>query len=88
MRNIGTKKHCTFFYTEKNNLGRILNKPLTDLPVLVGVGVGTPEQAMEAASHGDGVVIGSAVVQRMVDGAGPEGVGELVAAFRSALDAS
>lgn len=63
-------------------------KPLTDLPVLVGVGVGTPEQAVEAAGHGDGVVIGSAVVQRMVDGAGPEGVGELVAAFRSALDTS
>ena len=52
------------------------------------MGVGTPEQAVEAASHGDGVVIGSAVVQRMLDGAGPEGVGELVAAFRSALDAS
>jgi tryptophan synthase alpha chain len=43
---------------------------------------------VEAARHGDGVVIGSAVVQRMVDGAGPEGVGELVATFRSALDAS
>ncbi|MDP6867976.1 MAG: tryptophan synthase subunit alpha [Acidimicrobiales bacterium] len=62
-------------------------KLVTDLPVLVGVGVGTPEQAVEASRHGDGVVVGSAVVQRMVDRAGPEGVAELVAEFRVALDA-
>jgi len=61
-------------------------KKLTDLPVLVGVGVGTPEQAVEAAAAGDGVVVGSAVVQRMLDGAGPAGVGELVSEFRAALD--
>ncbi len=61
-------------------------KKLTDLPVLVGVGVGTPEQAVEAAAAGDGVVVGSAVVQRMLDGAGPTGVGELVSRFRAALD--
>ena len=36
----------------------------------------------------DGVVVGSAVVQRMLDGAGPAGVAELVAEFRAALDAS
>ena len=54
-------------------------KRVTDLPVLVGVGVGTPEQAVEASRHGDGVVVGSAIVQRMVDRAGPEGLAELVA---------
>jgi tryptophan synthase alpha chain len=48
--------------------------------------VGTPEQAVEAAAAGDGVVVGSAVVQRMLDGAGPAGVGELVSEFRAALD--
>lgn len=62
-------------------------KPLTDLPVLVGVGIGTPQQASEASQYADGVVVGSAVVQRMIDGVGPEGVGESVAAFRAALDA-
>ena len=62
-------------------------KQVTDLPVLVGVGVGTPEQAVEASQHGDGVVVGSAIVQRMLDRAGPEGVAELVAEFRVALDA-
>ena len=61
-------------------------KTVTDLPVLVGVGVGTPAQAVEVSGHCDGVVIGSAVVQRMLDGGGPEGVGSLVAEFRAALD--
>ncbi len=61
-------------------------KEITDKPVLVGVGVGTPAQAVEVSEIADGVVIGSAVVQRMLDRAGPDGVAELVAAFRSALD--
>ena len=63
-------------------------KQVTDLPVLVGVGVGTPGQAVGASAAGDGVVVGSAVVQRMLDGAGPAGVADLVADFRAALDAS
>ena len=63
-------------------------KEVTELPVLVGVGVGTPEQAVEVCQVADGVVVGSAMVQRMLDGAGPEGVAELVGEFRSALDQS
>ena len=63
-------------------------KEVTDMPVLVGVGVGTPEQAVEVCQAADGVVVGSAMVQRMLDGAGPEGVAELVGEFRSALDQS
>lgn len=62
-------------------------KQVTDKPVLVGVGVGTPAQAVEVSRIADGVVVGSAVVQRMLDGGGPEGVAELVAEFRAALDA-
>ena len=65
--------------------GRV--KQVTDKPVLVGVGVGTPEQAVEISEIADGVVVGSAIVQRMLDGGGPEGVAELVAEFRAALDA-
>lgn len=64
--------------------GRV--KDVTDKPVLVGVGVGTPEQAVEVSQIADGVVVGSAIVQRMLDGAGPEGVAALVAEFRAALD--
>ena len=62
-------------------------KAVTDKPVLVGVGIGTPAQAVEVCEVADGVAVGSAVVQRMLDGAGPEGVAELVAEFRAALDA-
>lgn len=61
-------------------------KAITDKPVLVGVGVGTPTQAVEVSEVADGAIVGSAVVQRMLDGAGPEGVAELVAEFRVALD--
>ena len=62
-------------------------KRITDRPVLVGVGVSTPEQAVQTCRVADGVVVGSAVVRRMVEGAGPEGVGDLVGEFRRAIDA-
>jgi tryptophan synthase alpha chain len=61
-------------------------KAVTDKPVLVGVGISTPEQAVETCTVADGVVVGSAVVRRMLDGDGPTGVGKLVASFRAALD--
>lgn len=63
-------------------------KAVTDKPVLVGVGVGTPEQAVQVSQVADGAVVGSAIVRRMLAGDGPEGVGELVSEFRAALDAS
>ena len=61
-------------------------KQATDIPVLVGVGVGTPQQAQEVCRVADGAVVGSAVVSRMLDGGGPAAVGELVGQFRGALD--
>ena len=62
-------------------------KAVTDTPVIVGVGVSTPQQAVQVCRSADGVAVGSAIVQRMVDGAGPEGVAALVREFRVALDA-
>jgi tryptophan synthase alpha chain len=61
-------------------------KDVTDLPVLVGVGIGTPEQAAEVCEVADGVVVGSAIVRRMLDTGSPEAVAELVGRFRAALD--
>ncbi|MEP7221418.1 MAG: tryptophan synthase subunit alpha [Novosphingobium sp.] len=50
-------------------------KAATDIPVAVGFGVRTPEQAAAIAAHADGVVVGSALVelvaQHGVDAAGP-----------------
>jgi tryptophan synthase alpha chain len=63
-------------------------KAVTDKPVLVGVGISTPEQAVEASTVADGVVVGSALVRRLVDGEGPAGAEQLVSAFRRALDGS
>jgi tryptophan synthase alpha chain len=60
--------------------------PITDLPVLVGVGVSTPEQAVEACGVADGVVIGSVVVRRALETGSADAVAELVGEFRTALD--
>ena len=67
-------------------MGRRL-KAVTDLPVLLGVGVSTPEQAVGAASVSDGVIVGSALVRRLLEGGGPEQAGVFTAEIRAALDA-
>jgi tryptophan synthase alpha chain len=62
-------------------------KAVTDKPVLLGVGISTAEQAVEASQHADGVVVGSALIARLLRGDGPEGAHTLVGEFRAALDA-
>jgi tryptophan synthase alpha chain len=62
-------------------------KAVTDKPVLLGVGISTPAQAAQAASSCDGVVVGSALVRRLLDGGGPEEARVFVASLREALDA-
>jgi len=47
------------------------------LPVGVGLGVSDGEQAAEVAAYADGVIVGSAFVRRLLDGAGAPGVAEL-----------
>jgi tryptophan synthase alpha chain len=62
---------------------------ITDTPVLVGVGVSNADQAREASTVADGVVMGASVVRRMLEGGpgdGPELVGAYVAEVRAALD--
>ncbi|MEO1065231.1 MAG: tryptophan synthase subunit alpha [Actinomycetota bacterium] len=61
-------------------------KAVTDRPVLIGIGVSTPEQAAEVAGVADGVIVGTAVVRRMLEGEGPEGVAAFVAELRAAID--
>lgn len=39
----------------------------TDLPIAVGFGISTPEQAREVATVADGVVVGSAIVKRIAE---------------------
>ncbi|HEY5012855.1 MAG TPA: tryptophan synthase subunit alpha [Acidimicrobiia bacterium] len=66
-------------------MGRRL-KAATDKPALLGVGISTPEQAAEAAGAADGVIVGSALVRRLLQGGGPEEAHALVTGFRQKLD--
>jgi tryptophan synthase alpha chain len=59
-------------------------RPLTDVPLLVGVGIGTPDQAAEACSFADGVIVGSALVRRLLAG-DRDGALALARAFRDAV---
>jgi tryptophan synthase alpha chain len=61
-------------------------KRLTDRPVCIGIGVSTPEQAATVCRESDGVAVGSALVRRLLEGAGPEGAGEFVSSLRSGMD--
>ena len=58
----------------------------TDMPVCVGVGVSTAEQAARVCEVADGVVVGSALVRRLLEGEGPEGATAFVASLRAAID--
>jgi tryptophan synthase alpha chain len=65
-------------------------RKFTDLPVALGFGIGTPEQAAVAAGQADAVVVGSAIVQRFHDAgrsrtkrkAAQTWVGDMVAAVK------
>jgi tryptophan synthase alpha chain len=59
-------------------------RPMTDLPLLVGVGIGAPDQAAEAVAFADGVIVGSVLVRRILDG-DRGGALELAGAFREAI---
>lgn len=60
-------------------------KRVTDLPVLVGVGVSNAEQAREAVRVADGVIQGASVVRRLME-SGAEEVGRYVEEVRRAID--
>ena len=55
-------------------------------PVLIGFGIDTPARAAAAARHADGVIVASALMRRVLDGASSACIGRDVAALRTALD--
>ena len=57
------------------------------LPALLGVGVSTPEQAVEACTVADGVIVGSALIRRLLEGGGAEEAAAFVGEMRHAIDA-
>ncbi len=61
-------------------------KAATDLPVVMGFGISGPAQAVEVAEHADGVIVASAIMRRLLEGASVEDVHQFVSGLRSALD--
>jgi tryptophan synthase alpha chain len=61
-------------------------KDVTDRPVVIGFGISTPEQAVEACREADGVVVASALIRRLLDGGGPDEAAAFVHSLREALD--
>jgi tryptophan synthase alpha chain len=60
----------------------------TDLPVAVGFGISTPEQAGLVARNADAVVVGSAVVQQIAEHGRSADLPERVSRFTAALVAA
>lgn len=64
----------------------------TGTPLVLGVGITTPTQAAAAAEVADGIIVGSALVRRVLDASGPaEAASSLrdgVAEIRRAIDGS
>ncbi len=62
-----------------------LVREVTDRPALIGLGVSTPEQAVDACTFADGVIVGSAVI-RAIQEDGVDAAVQLVKSMREALD--
>jgi tryptophan synthase alpha chain len=58
----------------------------TDMPACVGIGISTPDQAAHVCEVADGVVVGSALVRRLLEGGGPEAAAQFVGSLRRAID--
>ena len=61
-------------------------KACTEKPVLIGIGVSNAQQAIEVSNVADGVIVGSALVRRLVQGGGAEVAFEFVSELRRGLD--
>jgi len=62
-------------------------RAVTEVPLLAGFGITTPEQAAGAAELADGVVVGSRAVE-VAEAEGPSGLERYVASLRRAVDAA
>jgi len=60
-------------------------KRLTKIPICVGFGVSTPQQVKDIARVADGVIVGSAIVQKIFQNRGKRGLVRNVARFVSGL---
>jgi len=57
-------------------------------PVLIGFGIDTAARAAAAARHADGVIVASALMRRVLDGADASDIARTVGDLRTAIDAA
>ncbi|MBP2628771.1 MAG: trpA [Firmicutes bacterium] len=57
----------------------------TDVPLAIGFGIGSTQGAQQAAKHADAVIVGSAIMKRLMD-EGIDSVRTFAKSIRSALD--
>jgi len=63
-------------------------RAVSDVPLVFGVGISTPAQAAAAAATGDGVIVGTAIVRRVLDAPNAESAASELASFVGALATS
>ena len=61
-------------------------KAVTDLPVVMGFGISSPETAAIASAASDGVVVASAIMRIILDGGTAVEAGAFVSTLRESLD--
>jgi tryptophan synthase alpha chain len=61
----------------------VATKADAEVPVAVGFGIATAEQAAEVGRIADGVIVGSRLVRAAAEGGSPEGAADAVAGFLS-----
>lgn len=60
-------------------------RAVTDVPLVMGVGISTPPQAAAAGEYADGVIVGSALVRRVLEATSPEDAAKALHEAVSAL---
>lgn len=70
------------------NLSQFIKRvhKVTNKPLCVGFGIGTPEQARQVAQIADGVIVGSRLIQLMEQDPTLKQAGELIKQMRQAID--
>ena len=61
-------------------------KAVTDRPVIIGIGISNADQAREACSVADGIVMASALMRLRLDGASVQEVAAAARKVREAID--
>jgi len=71
-------------YSVINDVAKLVREE-TNVPLAVGFGIGSPEAALAASEVADAVIVGSAVVKKVLE-KDIAGAGALIAEIRTALD--